>query len=335
MISRRRLFVALGAVALCAASLAAEAQQASRVYRVAVVGTGPAAAQAGPVPTSVSMRALVEALKARGYIEGQNLILERRSTYGLDDAGMDGVYADLARVKPDVIVVPGSNHALRAVKAASGIPIVMAASGDPVGLGLAQSLAHPGGDVTGLVTDVGAGAEEKRLEILLEMLPKARRIAFVGRKGDWDFLWGKAVRSAAAKRKVSITFAEGNPAGFAEALDVVKRRKSDAFFVALSPTTFPFSSVFGEFTVANRIPSSCGLADMAQDGCLIAYGQSIADIWTHSVTYVDKILKGAKPGDLPIEQPTRFQLVINLKTAKALGIKVPQSILVRADRVIE
>jgi len=290
---------------------------------------------AGPVPTSVSMRALVEALKARGYVEGQNLILDRWTTYGLDGAGMDGLFADVARAKPDVIVVPGSGHALRAVKAASAIPIVMAASGDPVGLGLAQSLAHPGGNVTGLVTDVGAGAEEKRLEIFLELLPKARRIAFVGQKGDWDFVWGEAVRSAAAKRKVSITFAEGNPAGFTEALDGIKRKKPDAFFVALSPTTGAFGLKFGQFTLANRIPSSCGIAEMAQDGCLMAYGQSAADIFAHSVTYVDKILKGAKPGDLPIEQPTRFQLVINLKTAKALGIKVPQSVLVRADRVIE
>jgi putative ABC transport system substrate-binding protein len=179
------------------------------------------------------------------------------------------------------------------------------------------------------------GSEEKRLEIFLELLPMARRLAFVGTKGDLESPWGRAIQSAAAKRRLDLYFAEGTPAGFADALEAVRRRKSEAFFVAASPMTTQFSSSFSEFTLASGIPSSCAITEMAEQGCLMAYGQSFKSFFSYAVTYVDKILKGAKPGDLPIEQPTKFELVINMKTAKALGIKIPQSVLLRADRVIE
>ena len=325
----------LAILVLCTLPLDSFAQQPGKVNRIAVVSASPASQLAGPTPINPAIRAFMQALKARGYIEGENLNLDRRTIYGLEPTGMDDMMAELVRLKPDVIVVPGSGSAVRAMKAAGGIPIVMAASVDPVGYGVAQSLARPGGSVTGLTLDVGTGAEEKRLELFLELLPKARRIAYVGLKSDWDSPWGRAIRSAATKRRLDLYFAEGKPNGFAEALDSLKQRKSEAFFVGLTPQTFPFSSTFGEFTVASRIPSSCGLTDMVEQGCLVAYGQSLADIYDHVVTYVDKILKGAKPGDLPIEQPTKYALVINLKTAKAIGIKIPQSLLLRADRVIE
>lgn len=323
----------LAVLALGTLPLHSFAQQPGKVYRIAVVSSVPTAEITGPAPKAPGIRAFVQGMKARGYVEGQNLNLVRWSSHGLDSAGIDEMVARIVRSKPDVIVVPGTGFAVRAAK--SGIPIVMAASVDPVGAGLAHSLARPGGTVTGLVIDVGSGAEEKRLEILLEMLPKARRIAFVGWKSDWDSFWGKSIQSAAAKRGVDLYFAEGKSSGFAEAFEALKQRKSEAFFVALSPTTMSFSSSFGEFTLLSRIPSSCGITEMADDGCLLAYGQSVASVWTQALTYVDKILKGAKPGDLPIEQPTKFELVVNMKTAEALGIKIPQSVLLRADRVIE
>jgi putative ABC transport system substrate-binding protein len=281
------------------------------------------------------MRAVAEGLKTRGYVEGRNLVFDRRSRFGLDAQGMDNQMADVVRLKPDVIIVDGTSHAVRASKLTSSIPIVMAASVDPVGAGLAQSLARPGRNVTGLVTDVGAGSEEKRVDLFLEMLPKTRHLAFVGWKSDWESPWGKAVQNVALGRRLDLFFAEGNAAGFADALEEIKRKKSEAFFVALSPTTAPFTSLFVDFTLASRIPSSCGVTEMAEQGCLMAYGQSYRSIFTYAVTYVDKILKGANPGDLPIEQPTKFELVINMKTAKALGITIPQLLLVRADRVIE
>jgi putative ABC transport system substrate-binding protein len=328
--------VALMAVlALGALPLHSLAQQPGKVYRIAFVTSAPAAQIAGPAPASPGLRAFIQGLKARGYIEGQNLILDRRTIQGLDFPGIDDMLTELVRQKPDVIVTPGTNSSVRAMKVAGGIPIVMSGSVDPVGAGLAQSLARPGGSVTGLATDVGAGAQAKRMELLLELLPKARRIAFVGWKMDSDNPWGKEVQSVAAKRRVGLFFAEGKPTGFADALEALKREKSEGFFVAHSPNTTSLGASFGEFTLASRIPSSCGYTEMAEQGCLMSYGQSLADVGTKSATYVDKILKGAKPGDLPIEQPTRFELVINLKTAKAIGIKVPQSLLIRADRVIE
>lgn len=329
---RRQFLLATGA--LLAAPIVG-AQQAGRVYRIALVSSAPAATLAGPLPTSPGPRAFVQGLNAHGYVEGHNLILDRRSRYGLDAAEIDSMMNALLREKPDVIVVPGTSDAVRAVRATRLVPIVMAASVDPVGAGLAQSLTRPGGNVTGMTTDVGTGAEEKRLELLLELLPKARRIAFIGMKGDWESAWGKAIRGAALKRQMELFFAEGKPDGFGEALVALRQRKPDAFFVALSPTTMPYSVSFGEFTLASRIPSSCGLTEMVEQGCLMAYGQSLADIWAHVVTHVDKILKGAKAGDLPIEQPTKFELVINLKTAKALKLNIPQTVMLRADKVIE
>ncbi len=311
------------------------AQRADKVHRITISVPMPAEAIAGPVPTSPAMRAIVDRLKALGYIEGRNLILDRRSRYGLDAQGMDDLMADIVHTKPDVILLDGTGQALRASKLTSSIPIVMASSIDPVGAGLAHSLARPGRNVTGLVTDVGTSSEEKRLEIFLELLPKARRLAFVGTKRDWENPAGRAIQSIAAKRRLDLFFAEGKSSGFADALEALRRRKSEAFFIANSPSTGPFMASFAEFTLSSGIPSSGGVTEMAEQGCLMAYGQTARNFYSYAVTYVDKILKGAKPGDLPIEQPTRFELVINMKTARALGIKVPQAVLLRADRVIE
>ena len=326
----------LAVLAMAGARLPAFAQTADKVYRIAVYFNQRAASLAGPIPASVLMRAFVETLSTRGYVEGRNLILDRWSSVGLDVPEREKMMAELVRTKPDVIVVDGTGAALHAAKLTSSIPIVMVASVDPVGYGLAQSLARPGRNVTGLALDVGVGSEEKRFDLFVEMLPKARRLAYVGTKGDWEGAWGKAVQAVAAKRRVDLFFAQGQPsAGFADAIDALKREKSEAFFVALSSSTGPYSQLFAKFALANRLPSSGGTTEWADLGCLMAYGQSAVNFFTHGGMYVDKILKGANPGDLPIEQPTKFELVINLNTAKAIGFTVPQSILLRADRVIQ
>ena len=326
---------ALAMIAVLALPAHVFAQQAEKVYRVAMSFPSPAATLAGPVPTSPALRVFIEAMKARGYVEGRNLILDSRSRFGLDSQGVENHMAEIVRTKPDVIVVDGIDAARSAKKFTSEIPIVMAASVDPVGLGLAHSLARPGMNVTGLVTDVDAGSEEKRMDLFLELLPKTKHLAFVGWKQDWENRWGKAVQDVAVKRGVDVFFAEGGPAGFADALEALKRKKSEAFYVAYSPRTTASTSLFVDFTLKNGIPSSCGITEMAESGCLMAYGQSFKSFFTHAATYVDKILKGAWPGNLPIEQPTRFELVINMKTARALGITIPPALLVRADRVIE
>ena len=231
--------------------------------------------------------------------------------------------------------VDGTAQAVRARKFTDSIPIVTIASVDPVGAGLAESLARPGRNVTGLVTDVVAGSEEKRLELFLELLPKARRLAFVGIKADWENPWGMAVQRSAETHRLNLFFADGKASGFNDALESLRREKSEAFFVALSPSTSTSGPLVAEFTVSSGIPSSCGITEMADQGCLKAYGQSFINFFNYALIFVDKILKGARAGDLPMEQPTRFELVINMKTAKALGLKVPQTILVRADRLIE
>lgn len=330
-----KILVSIAILALGALPFHASAQQAGKVYRVAVNLNMSAATLAGPVPASGAMRALVASLKARGYIEGQNLIIDRWSRLGLDSAAADEQMAALVRQGPDVIVVDSILPAQRAAKVTSSIPIVMVASIDPVGAGLAESLAHPGRNVTGLTTDVGFGAEEKRLEIFHEMLPKMRRLAFVGYQVDWENDWGKGLRSAAEKLRLDFFLAEGKRGSFADAMETVKRERAEAIYIALSPSTGPFNSMFTAFTLANRVPSSCGIVEFAEQGCLMAYGQSYIAFFTQSAIYIDKILKGAKAGDLPIEQPTRFELVINMKTAKAIGVKIPQSVLLRADRLIE
>jgi putative ABC transport system substrate-binding protein len=311
------------------------AQQADRIYRVVLSMPSPASALAGAVPSSEAVRIFIEELKARGYVEGRNLILDRRSRYGLDPQAVANQLADIVRSKPDVIALDSTPLAVMAQKLTTTIPIVLVASIDPVGAGLAHSLARPGKNVTGLVSDVGAGSEEKRMDLFLEMLPKARRLAYIGVKGDWETLWAKAAQSVALKRGRDLFFAAGSPPGFTEALDALKQERPEAFVVALGPRTTASVARFVEFALANGIPSSCGIAEMADSGCLMAYGQSYKNFFAYSVRYVDKILKGAFPGDLPIEQPTKFELVVNMRTAKALGIAIPPAVLTRADRVID
>jgi len=191
---------ALAMLALCAVAepLHAQPQPASKVYRVAVVTHVPAAA----LPRTRAFD--VEQLKALGYVEGQNLVLDLRSLLGIDSQGQDVAVAEMLRLKPDVIAVDGTGAAALVAKATKTVPIVMAASVDPVGEGLAQSLARPSGNVTDLAIDVGTGAEEKRMDVLLETLPKARRVAYVGPRAAWEDPWGKAVQAVAAKHGVSL-----------------------------------------------------------------------------------------------------------------------------------
>ncbi len=278
---------------------------------------------------------VAEQLKVFGYVEGENLTLDMRGVLGVSPEDQEPIYEEVVRSNPDVIVVDGTGQALRARKATRSIPIVMWASVDPVGAGLAQSLARPGGNVTGLAIDVDTGAEAKRMDLFLQMVPNARRVAFVGLRADWENPWGLAVRDVAARHDVTLVFAEGKPAGYADALNMVKQSRVDAFFVALTPTTGIIGRTLGDFSVANRLPSSCGLTEMADSGCTMAYGQSVKDFIVAAISYVARILNGAKPSELPIEQPTQFHLVLNLKSAKSIGLPVPPALSVFADRVIE
>jgi putative ABC transport system substrate-binding protein len=336
MIARRTFLAGTGAV-LLAAPLAAEGQQAAKVYRVGLIAAAtPVSEMAGPEPAHPLVRAFVQGLRTLGYVEGQNLILESRSAEGRYERFGD-ILAELVRLKVDVIVTLADPAARAAKAVTTTVPIVMAVSVDPVGNGLVQSLAHPGGNITGLTIYVGPELEAKRLELLREMLPGASRVAYLGSKEDkdWESPWGKSVRTAAQGLGVPLMLAEFTPHQFTPAFTLISRARADALFVAPSPATYNDRALIVDFAARTRLPSVFANRESVEAGGLMSYGASNRDNFRRAATYVDKILKGAKPGDLPVEQPTKFDLVINLKTAKALGLTIPPSLLARADELIQ
>jgi len=325
------------ALGLLLAPLAADAQQAGKVYRVALIWLLlPVSEMAGPEPVQGATRAFVHALRDLGYVEGRNLILERRSLEGRLERASE-IVAELVRLKVDVIV-SSTNPVTRAAKeATTSIPIVMAASVTPVEAGLVASLARPGGNVTGLSLDTGPEIDGKRLELLKEAAPQISRVAFVGAKLAWEDPGAKHVQAAARALGLTLFHAESKPNDLAPAFAVVTRERADAVFAATGPTILGTSNrrVFIEFAAKSRLPASYPFREAVEDGGLMSYGVSLVDLVRRAAGYVDKILKGAKPADLPVEQPTKFELVINLKTAKALGLTIPQSMFIRADEVIQ
>jgi putative ABC transport system substrate-binding protein len=334
---RRREFITLLCGAAVARPLAAFAQQAGKVYRVGLIAVAiPVSEMAGPEPVSPSVRAFVQGLRALGYVEGQNLILERRSAEGRSERFGD-IVAELVRLKADVIVT-ATTQLTRAAKAlTTTVPIVMATGGDPVGEGLVQSLARPGGNITGFTVVIGPEIEAKRLELLRAMLPRVSRVAYLASKEDkdWESPYGKSVRTAAQALGVTLVLAEFSLHQYTDAFTRISRARAEALFVARSATAYADRALIVDFATRTRLPSTVFQREFVELGGLMSYGVNFADNFRRAATYVDKILKGAKPADLPVEQPTKFELVINLKTAKALGLNIPPTLLARADDVIE
>jgi len=333
----RRGFLGTLAGGLLAAPLAARAQQARKVYRVGLIfTTSPVSEMAGPEPVHPLARAFVQGLRALGYMEGQNLILERRSAEGRFERFGD-IVAELVRLKADVIVTVGDPMARVAKAVTPTVPIVMASSIDPVGEGIVQSFARPGGNITGLTTLVAADIEAKRLQLLREMVSGVSRVAVLASKEDkeWESPWGKSVRTAAQTLGVTLVLAEFTPHRYTDAFTLISRARAEALFVSASAAAFADRDLIVEFATRTRLPSTFRFREPVELGGLMSYGNNAADAFRRAAGYVDKILKGAKPADLPIEQPTKFELVINLKTAKALGLTIPPSLLLRADQVIE
>ncbi len=334
--TRRRLLGFLGA-ALAAAALPVRAQSPQKVARVAFVATtSPLSEITGPVPLNPAPRGLVHGLRELGWVEGRNLVLERRSAEGNWER-LPEIVAELVQRNTEVIVVPGGAAARIMKDGHFTVPIVVAGIDDLVRSGLAQSLAHPGGNVTGVLSDVEVGSDAKRLQLLLELLPnKPSRVAFLGTKADWENDIGKNVQELAEKVGIRLSHVEVGTRGFASAFEVIRKKKPDALFVARGATTYGFRHSIGEFASSSRIPSSCpGTTEFIDAGCLMSYGGSTFEMFRRAASQVDRILNGAKPGDLPIERPAIFELTLNLKTARALGITVPDSFRARADRVIE
>jgi putative tryptophan/tyrosine transport system substrate-binding protein len=327
---RRREFITLLGSAAAAAPFASLAQQPSgRVPRIGFL------ARTSADSLSPLLDSFRQGLRDLGWIEGKSIIIEYQ--FGDGQLSRLGEFAaELVRRNVDVIVTVDTPPTQAAQKATSTIPIVIAVSADPVGAGLVTSLAHPGGNTTGLSL-LAPGSDQKNLELLKETLPKASRVAMI-----WDpnnrgmTLRLTAIQAAAPKLGIEIqSIAAGSPADLAGALTAAAKKPPDALIV-LSPIYAAYRNEIVNFTTKTKVPlifDTKGLA--GEPGALMSYGVDLAVLFRRAAGYVDKILKGASPGDMPIEQPTKFELVINLKTAKALGLTVPQSVLLRADEVIQ
>ena len=331
---RRQLLAAIG-LGLFVAPCLALAQQAGKTFRVALIlGTSPVAVMAGPEPVHPFTRTLLHELRDRGYVEGKNLIFERRSAEGKAERSAE-IMADLVRGKVDVIVVPVNELIQDAMRATTTVPIVMVYASSPVEAKLVASLSRPGGNVTGLTYDTGPEIEGKRLEMLKQALPRIARVAYVGTKADWTGERGQSAQAAARVLGLTLILAEHGHDEYANAFSVIRRERAQAFMTSNTTHHFTHRRLIAEFALKNALPSISRYGEMVEAGGLMSYGPNIQDNYRRAAIYVDKILKGARPADLPVEQPTVFELAINMKTAKALGINFPNSILVQATKVIE
>jgi putative tryptophan/tyrosine transport system substrate-binding protein len=326
-VKRREFITLLGGAA--AWPLAARAQQAGKVWRIGMLETIPAPANAA------NFEALRNGLRELGYVEGRNLVIEYQSADGRAER-FPALAADLVRLNVDLIVTRGTPSALAARNATRTIPIVMASIGDAIGTGLAISLARPGGNVTGL-TAITNDTELKRLELLKEMVPGAVRIAAIYNMSNPGFAlrWKEVELAARALGAESQLLDVRKSEDIASAFVTAAARRADALLMSIDAVTQANQRTFLELAAKHRLPAIYGSREFVENGGLMAYGVSYPDLYRRAATYIDKILKGSNPAALPIEQPTKFELVINLKTAKELGLTVSPTLLARADEVIE
>ena len=318
---RRREFP-LAAGAMFTATIGVRAQPAAKPYRVGVLGSG-------------SNKILQQSLNALGYLEGRDFILEVRNPEGKPEL-LDALASDLVRIRVDVIIASNPNAVFSAKRATSTIPIVMMHTPDPVQLGLVSSFTRPGGNITG-VTTLSADMSIKQLELLKDAIPRASRIALLWNpENPWHPATVKALQARSEPLGVQIQALEvRSPEGIDRAFRSMTTAQSQAVLVLADPMTFFNRRQLAELAIRHRLPMMGSLADYADAGSIMSYWADAGDVQRRAASYVDRLFKGAKPGDLPIEQPTKFELVLNLKTAKALGITLPRSILLRADRLIE
>jgi putative tryptophan/tyrosine transport system substrate-binding protein len=333
----RRIGLAVVLAVMCLAPLAVGAQQPGKIYRVGLIfSTSPVSEMAGPEPVNPLAKTFLQTLRALGYIEGKNLILERRSAEGRFERAGE-ITRELVGLKADVIVIVNDVMARAAKAVTDTVPIVMTSSADPVGSGLVQSLARPGGNITGLTLIISPAVEAKRLELLREMLPRVSRVAYLDSQVDktWESPRGQSVRAAAQALGVTLLLAGAMPHQYAEAFTHFRRGGAEALFVAAASPTWADRALIADFATRTRLPGTFAERAFVEVGGLMSYGANLADLFRRAAIYVDKILKGAKPADLPVEQPTKFDLVINAKTAKARTLTIPHTILLQADQVIE
>jgi len=325
-IGRRKFLATLGGAA--AWPLAARAQQPAKLPTIGFLGAGTSSSH------GQWAAAFVQRLHELGWIEGRTIAIEYRWAEGRSDRYAE-IAAELVRLKVDVIVMSGTAAVVAAKQATSVIPIVFAAAGDPVGTGLVASLARPGGNVTGLSlqqTDLAA----KRLELLREVVPGLRRLAILANLGSaaavLDMREVEATAGTLGLEVITLEIRRGED--IAPAFEALKGR-AEALYVVIDPLVNTHRIRINTLALAARLPTMHTFREGVEAGGLMSYGTSFPDLFRRAADYVDKILRGAKPGDIPVEQPTKFDLVINLTTAKAVGLTIPESFLLRADEVIE
>jgi putative ABC transport system substrate-binding protein len=308
----------------------AAAQQAGRVYRIGYLSTPNRASVARGVD------AFVEALARLGWVEGRNIRIEYRWAEG-DIDRLPELAAELVRLNVDVIVAPAGSAALAAKAATASIPVVMIFAADPVAMGLVSSLQHPGGNVTGTTFAPGRDIFGKQLQLLKEAIPRASRIAFLWNPADASSAFQRtAVESASTSLRVPLERVEARgPEDFERTFVAMAKAHADALLVGATSTYLVHQSRLAELALKARLPTMLSYREGVEAGGLMAYAVNMANFVGRSAAYIDKVLKGARPADLPIEQPTKFELVINLRTAKALGVALAPSLLQRADEVIQ
>jgi putative tryptophan/tyrosine transport system substrate-binding protein len=327
---RRRDFIK--SIASIAASwpLAARAQQAGKIYRIGFLANDPT------IPTQPAYQAFLDGLRESGFIEGKNIIIERRFAEGALDRNANLV-AELIRLQVDVLVTSANPATLAAKRATTKIPVVMMNVSDPVGQGLVASLAHPGGNITGVIQDDSAEITAKRMQFLKDAIPSAAQVAVLM---DPDFPYAQAewqqLELAARSLKVRLRQLVARHANELEgAFAAIARDRPDALVVTISPLSFPHRQRIIELATKSGLPTMSPFREYPEAGGLMSYGNVRVDRFRSAATYVGKILKGAKPADLPIEQPTKYELVINLKTARSFNLEIPRDLLLVADEVIE
>jgi putative ABC transport system substrate-binding protein len=316
--------------------LAARAQQATKVHRVGVfMSSVPVAEMMGSDPIDPVSRAFVHRLRDLGYVEGQNLVLERRSAEG-NFGRIDEIATELVSRKPDVILTGSGDFVAQALlHVTRSVPIVFPNGTDPIEAGVVASLNRPGGNITGLLAYTGPEFETKRLQLLMEVAPKTSRVAFLGLKDIWEGRVGQEVRAAAQVLGVALIHVEHAPGKVADAFAAMSRDRPDALFVTFHPLNYANRQLIADFALEHRIPGMYPYRESVMAGGLMAYTTSATDIYRRAAELVDKILKGGKPADIPVERPTYLELVINLRTAKLLALEIPDKILALANSVIE
>ena len=317
-------------IALTFAPLAAESQQAARMYRIGFLGLTSATDYA------LNVEAFRQGLRNLGYEEAKNFWIDYRWAQGRVER-LPGLAAELVRLNPDVLVTHASGIGA-AQKATTTIPIVIGAHTDPVRLNLVQSFARPGGNTTGVSSQI-MDLAAKRLELLKEVAPKLRQVAILSYQDSSGNRETLRETEVAAKKigglRVQSFEMVTEPPGLAAVFALILRDRPDGLIVLPDSRMTPHNARIVQFSTQNRLPAIYGSRDFVDVGGLVSYANDFQEGWRIAARYVDKILKGAKPADLPIEQPTKFELIVNLKTAKALGLTIPQSLLLRADQVLE